>query len=78
MATTYTKPTVIVRGETLMSYTFVGDANVYEAFKAHKTAEVKGEENIHLIPFHAVKMYTKEVTSENAERADAYCEGSGK
>lgn len=69
---TYKKPSVSVSGVTLGGYSFNGDA--YEALKAHETAEIKGEENTILIPFHAVKNYTKTVTSADAEKADAYCE----
>lgn len=71
---TYKKPSVAVSGKTLMAYEFSGDGIVYDALKAHKTAEIKGEENTVLIPFHAVKKYQKSVTSADAEKADAYCE----
>ncbi len=70
---TYKKPSISVSGVTLGGYSFSGDADAYEALKAHKTAEIKGEENEVLIPFHAVKNYQKSVTSANAEKADPYC-----
>lgn len=71
---TYKKPTVAVSGTTLAGYSFSGDANAYEALKAHKTAEIKGEENTVLVPFHAVKQYQKSVSSADVEAKDAYCE----
>lgn len=70
---TYKKPSVSVSGITLGGYEFSGDGIVYDELKAHKTAEIKGEENTVLIPFHAVKNYQKSVASADAERTDAYC-----
>lgn len=69
----YKKPTVNVSGVTLGGYSFSGKGEVYDELKAHRTAEIKGEENTVLIPFHAVKNYQKSVTSADAERTDAYC-----
>lgn len=71
---TYNKPSVAVSGITLMGYEFSGDGIVYEALKAHETAEIKGEESTTLIPFHAIKKYQKSVSASEQTRKDAYCE----
>lgn len=68
---TYKKPTITIFGSTFMAFSFNGDANAYESFENHKTIKVDG--NI-LVPFHAVKFAAKEITTADAEKADAYCE----
>lgn len=76
MATTIKKTSISITGRTFGNSLFLGDGATYEALKAHKTAEAKdvdGERTV-LIPFHAVKAYRKTVNSEEATKADAYCE----
>lgn len=70
---TYNKPKILTRIDTLMGGEFEGDANAFEALKAHKIAKAEAEGNEVLIPFHAVKEFWKEVTAEEATKADAYC-----
>lgn len=79
---TYKKPTIAIQGYTIMGEQFSGDAVAYEALKAHKTAKVMtanaetGDmDKQTLVPFHAVKQYTKTVTTADAEKDDAYCGG---
>lgn len=74
---TYKKPTVDVGVTTIMGESYTGNGAAYEALKAHKTATIsvtKGEKSEILIPFHAVKNYEKEVSSDDVEAKDAYCE----
>lgn len=72
---TYKKPTIEVNGTTLMGENFSGDANTYEALKAHKTIKAKVDDKDALVPFHAVKNFDKIVSTEDAERTDPYCGG---
>lgn len=86
---TYKKPTIVVIGDTVSGGNFIGDAETYEALKARKTAKVylgkkppAGEtpEMNTYVPFHAVQIYAKVVSAEDATKADPYgCEdGSNK
>lgn len=71
---TYKKPEMRVTISTLMNRTTsLGNEYTYEALKAHKTVEVEEGGNAILIPFHAVKDYSKTVFAEDATKADAYC-----
>lgn len=78
---TYKKPLFVTTATTLMGFEAHfenGEAGryAYEALQARKTISGKyedGEGNV-LVPFHAVKIYQKSVNTEDAERADAYCE----
>lgn len=70
---TYTKPNIAVMGLTVSDMEFVGDAAAYEALKAHKTAKVTIEGSTALVPFHAVQLYGKTVSTSEATRDDAYC-----
>ena len=69
---TYKKPSIEVSGTTLMDDNFSGDANAYEALKAHKTIKTEAENRKMLVPFHAVKSAQYAVLTEDAERTDPY------
>lgn len=72
---TYKKPHIAIMGKTIMGEMLLGGADAFEAFKAHKTAEIRHEdESTTLVPFHAVKQYTSAVTKSDETKADPYCE----
>lgn len=80
---TYNKPTV---GTTIT--TLMGETDIYvdengkrygtyaaDAFNSHKTIDSVNDSGIRvIIPFHAVKAVTISKTTDDATKADAYCE----
>ena len=72
----YKKPKISSKVNTLVGYeaTFTDGRTAFEAFEAKKTIKGKVGTDTVLIPFHAVKVFTKTIASEDAEKADPYCE----
>lgn len=71
---TYKKLNITARFQTLMDFSIDGDSASLEQFKAHKTASIKGQdESETLIPFHAMRVATTQISSTDEEKADPYC-----
>lgn len=81
MAITYTQPINVVQIATKMG-TMVSamgaDANAaIMAYNQKKTIEVKmaNGDDVALVPYHAVQVFMKAITTEEATKEDAYCDG---
>lgn len=83
MAITYTQPINVVQIATKMG-TMVSamgaDANAaIMAYNQKKTIKVKAPngDDVALVPYHAVQVFMKAITTEEATKEDAYCDGGG-